>query len=199
MNKEAVIELMEYNVAMSLINFLKTKLSSYLISNKSVEVYSSYADIKIPYKVPAIAAEILYRKNRSIGFGNFYGDVEVVEGGKTIILETEGVLYEYRIQLNVYSNTRGENYKWCSILDGVLKNGESGIDINVYDDKGAIKQSSVGNLDYDFASDVKNNGMNPNIETYDFHTIYEVKSTALQKFSERFDIMEIGNIIGKLK
>lgn len=197
--KETIIELMEYNVAMSLIDFLKVSLTPYKVHNKNIDIYSSYADIKIPYKVPAIAAEILYRKNRSIGFGNFYGDVEIIENNKTLIMEIEGTLYEYRIQLNVYSNTRGENYKWCSILDDVLKNGEKGISINTYDDKGIVKTSAVGNMDYDYSQDVKSNGMNPNIESYDFHTIYEVKSTALQKFVEKYDIMEIGNIIGKLK
>lgn len=197
--KEAYIELMDYNVLLSLLEYFQTSMDPYTINGKKINISSSYSDIKNKYIVPAISLEILYRKNRSIGFNNFYGDQYVDDEFGASIVEIDGTMFEYRIQMNVYSNTRGENYKWASILDQVLKNGESGIPINTYDDGGNIKQSAIGNMDYDFSQDIKSNGMNPNIETYDFHTIYEIKSTALQKYTVRYDMMEIGNIIGKLK
>ena len=199
MKKIPLIPLMEYNVIMSLLDYFNRELNNYDVDGKKISVVASYSDIKNKYKVPALSIEILYRKNRSIGFGNFYGDAEMEINNENKIVEIDGTLLEYRIQFNVYSNTRGDNYKWCSILDEVLKNSEQSIPINAYDSRGNIVDSKVGNISYDYASDVKNNSFNPNIETYDHHTIYELKALSLQKYTITYDMMELGNIIGKLK
>jgi hypothetical protein len=197
--KVSYIELMDYNVLSSLIDYFSTSINTYSVNGKNVDVIPSFMDVKLPYKVPSISLEILYRKNRSVGFGSFYGDEELTVDSIAKIAEVEGTLMEYRIQFNVYSNTRGENHKWSSILDEVLKNGEFGIALNTYLDNGNIKQAAIGDISYDYSSDVKNNAMNPNIKTYDFHTIYELKCSALQKYKVIYDYMELGNIIGQLK
>lgn len=191
MKKQPVIELMEYNVLMSLVNYFSNLIKDFKVHNKSINVYQSYSDKSMQYLSPSMSLELLHRKNRSIGFGSFlYEKVE-----ENNFLEFEGVLLEYMVQLNVYSNTRGEIHKWCSILDDILKNGEQGIPLNSYTDSGNIKQTSIGQIDYDYDEDVKNNNMIPNVMTYDFHTIYDIKMTAIQQYKIVYDIAEIGNII----
>jgi hypothetical protein len=147
------------------------------------------------YNSPAISIELLHRKNRSIGFGSFLYE-SVVENN---FLEFEGVMLEYMVQLNVYSNTRGEIHKWCSIIDDILKNGEQGIPLNSYNDNGSIKQSSVGILDFDYDEDVKNNNLIPNVISSDFHTIYDIKINAIQQYRIVYEISELGNITGEFK
>lgn len=193
------IELLEYNTNLSLLDYFTQEFSTRTVNNKNIEVVSSFGDISNPYIVPALSLEILYRRNRSIGFGNIYGEEEVIVEEEEKVVEVEGTLMEYRIQFNVYSNTRGENLKWSSILDEALKNGENGIALNTYLDNGNIKQNSIGDINYDYAQDVRNNVMNPNIRTYDFHTIYELRCEALQKYKMFYDYMELGSIIGQLK
>jgi hypothetical protein len=197
--KISYIELMDYNVLLSLLDYFNSNIKDYSVSGKTIEMVPSYMDIKIPYKVPAISMEILYRRNRSVGFGSYYGDEEIIVDNVAKIAEIEGTIMEYRIQFNVYSNTRGENHKWSSILDEVLKNGELGIDLNTYLDNGNIKQAAIGDITYDFSTDARSNMMNPNIKTYDIHNIYELKCSALQKYNMIYDYMELGDIIGKLK
>jgi hypothetical protein len=143
---------------------------------------------------PAISLELLHRKNRSIGFSNFLYESD----GENGFLEFEGVILEYMVQLNVYSNTRGEIHKWCSIIDTILKNGESGIPLNTYNNNGSIKLAAAGVLDYEY-DEVKNNNLIPNVITSDFHTIFDVKITAVQQYSDTYDIAELGDIIGNLK
>lgn len=193
--KIPVIELFEYNFFLSLIDFLRNEIGDKIVNNKQLSITQSYFDKNISYKTPALTTEIMYRKNRSIGFGNFYGENET----DTNIIEIDGTLFEYRVQLNVYSNSRGEIYKWNSILDEALRKGQLGISLNTYNDNGTIKQSNIGNISYDFSQDVKNNYMNPNIGTYDHHTIYEIKMTSLQQYKVVYDIMEIGDLIGQIK
>lgn len=186
---------MDYNVLMSLINYFSDKIKDYTVNNKPVNIYQSYSDKHMPYISPAMSIELLHKKNKSVGFSSFLYDIDI----QTNFLEYEGVLLEYMVQLNVYSNTRGEIHKWCSILDGILKNGEQGIPLNSYRDNGETKQYSVGTLDYVYDRDVKNNNLIPNVITYDFHSIYELKLQALQKYKIVYDITEIGSIIGNNK
>ncbi len=193
--KQAYIELFEFNFVMSLLDFFNKNLQDKTIQGKNLTVVQSYHDKNLGYIPSSLALDILYRKNRSIGFGNSYGDIERVND----IIEIDGTIFEYRVQLNVYSNTRGENYKWCSILDEILKKGEIGIPLNTYLDNGSIKQSNIGNISYDFSIDVKNNPALPNVNTYDHRTIYEVKMTSLQQYRVNYNYMEIGDIIGHLK
>jgi hypothetical protein len=189
MDKTPIIELMDYNTLMSLINFFSENIKNLKVHNKSINVYQSYSDKHMPYLSPSISIEILHRKNKSIGFGNFlYDKIE-----ENTFLEFEGVLLEYMVQINVYSNTRGEIHKWCSLLDDILKNGEQGIPLNSYTDSGIIKQQSVGTLSYEYG-DIKNNNLMPNVITSDFHTIYDVKMTAIQQYKIIYDISEIGSI-----
>lgn len=194
MDKTPIIELMDYNALMSLISYFSDKIKDITVHNKSINVYQSYSDKHMEYISPSISIELLHRKNRSIGFSNFLYDT--IEENK--FLEFEGVILEYMVQINVYSNTRGEIHKWCSILDDILKNGEQGIPLNSYTDNGNIKQSSVGTLDYDY-SDIKNNNLIPNVITSDFHTIYDVKMTAIQQYKVIYDVSEIGDVYGKNK
>lgn len=195
MDKIPVIELFEYNVLMSLMDFFSTNLEDKKVHGKNIAVVQSYSDRHMKYISPSLTIEMLYRKNRSIGFGNFIKE----EFRENSIIDFEGVLMEYRVQLNVYSNTRGENHKWCSILDDVLKNGEFGIPLNTYLDNGNIKQKEVGKITYDYSSDIKNNNLAPSIVTYDFHTIYEVKMFAIQLYQILYEYAELGNIIGEIK
>lgn len=194
MNKTPLIELMEFNTLMSLMDFFITGFEDKTINTKKIQVVQSYSDIINSYTSPALSIEILYRKNRSIGFGNYYGDID----NQTEIIEIEGTLFEYRVQLNVYSNTRGENYKWSSLLDDLLKNGEQGIPLNTYYDNGTIKQANIGTIEYDFSTDVKNNTHDPNINTHDFHMIYEAKMSALQQYRISYSPAELGNIVGEI-
>jgi hypothetical protein len=191
MAKVPVIELMDYNVLMSLINYFSDNIKDYKVHGKSVNIYQSYSDKHMAYTSPAMSLELLHRKNRSIGFSSFLYD-SVDENN---FFEFEGVLLEYMVQLNVYSNTRGEIHKWSSILDDILKNGEQGIPINTYNDNGSIKQSSVGMLDFDYDKDVRSNNLIPNVITSDFHTIYEVKITAIQQYKISYSVSEIGDLI----
>src|SRR5690554_1556763 len=161
--KTPFIEYFEYNFFMSLMDFFYNQLKNKTINNKQIEIVQSFFDKDLPYKSPAISLEIMYRKNKSIGFGNYYGDIEKED----CVIEIEGTIFEYRVQINVYSNTRGESYKMSSLLDDVLKIGESGIDFNIYEDSGLIKENKLGIIRYDFSSDVKSNIMPPNIVTYD--------------------------------
>ena len=193
--KVPVIELMDYNTLMSMISYISTNIENITVHNKNINVYQSYSDKHMPYVSPAISIELLHRKNRSIGFGSFLYE-KMVENN---FLEFEGVILEYMVQLNVYSNTRGEIHKWCSIIDDILKNGEDGIPLNSYSDNGSIKQSSVGVLDFDYDKDVRNNNLIPNVVSSDFHTIYDIKMTAVQQYSIAYDISEIGDIIGEIK
>lgn len=191
--KVPVIELLEYNFLISLLDYFKTSLDNVKIHNKNINIIQSYSDKHNNYILPALSAEVLYRKNRSIGFGNLLAE----EDNSFESIEIEGTLMEYRVQLNVYSNTRGENYKWCSIIDDVLKNGEQGIPLNTYNDNGSIKQQSIGIIDYDCSKDVKLNNLIPNVVSYDFHTIYEIKMNVVQTYKISYDIMEFGDIIGE--
>lgn len=193
--KVPVIELMEYNTLLSLFDFFSENFKDVRVNNKKIEVMQSFSDRNIAYRTPAFSIELLYRRNRSIGFGDYYGDIDT----KDRIIEIEGTIFEYRVQLNVYSNTRGEIHKWSSILDEILKNGEEGIPLNTYYDNGQVKQANIGNISYNFSSDVRSNNMVPNIVTYDFHTIYEVKMKALQQYTVAYDIMDAINIIGKVE
>lgn len=197
MKKISVIELMEFNFLMSLMDFFNKHFEDKIVHNKKMEVVQSYSDKNIIYVSPAFSVEILHRRNRSIGFNNYYGEVEI---NNDDIIEIDGTMLEYRVQLNVYSNTRGENHKWNSILDEILFIGSTkGIPLNTYNDNASIKQSNLGIINYDYDKDVKNNNIPPNSITYDFHTIYEVKMFALQQFRATYDIMEIENIDGELK
>lgn len=193
--KSPVIELVDFNVLMSLMNYFTDNFKDVKVHNKDMLVVQSYSDKHIAYASPSMSIELLHRKNRSIGFNNFLYE----ESNDFNVLEFEGTLLEYRVQLNVYSNTRGENHKWCSLLDDILKNGEDGIPINTYFDNGSIKQSNIGSLDYDYSIDVKNNNLEPNVVSYDFHTIYEIKMTAIQKYMITYDYAEIKDIIGTIK
>lgn len=193
--KEPIIELMEFNFLMSLMDFFNKEFKDKEVHGKKVNVVQSYSDRHIPYISPAFSVEILHRKNRSIGFNNYYGELKSEDN----IIEVDGTLLEYRVQLNVYSNTRGENHKWNSILDEILIYGSNGIPLNTYNDDASIKKSNIGIIDYDYSSDVKNNNMTPNAVSYDFHAIYEVKMMALQKYVAYYDIMEIDKIIGSFK
>lgn len=193
--KTPIIELMEYNTLLSLFDFFDENFKNVKVNNKEIKVVQSYSDRNIPYTSPSLSIEILYRKNRSIGFGDYYGDIENEDN----IIEIEGTLFEYRVQLNVYSNTRGEIHKWSSLLDDILKRGERGISLNTYFDNGNIKQHGIGNIRYNFSNDVRVNNMPPNITTYDFHSIYEVKMTALQKYIATYNYIEIGDIIGNFR
>lgn len=189
------IELFEYNFLLSLFDYFDNYFKDKTINGKEILVVQSYSDINIGYQVPALSIEILHRKNRSIGFGNYYGEIETEDN----IIEIEGTNFEYRIQLNVYSSRRGENHKLSSMLDEALKLGESGIPLNTYHDNGDIKQANIGVIRYDYATDVKNNNMPPNIVTYNFHTIFEIKANSMQQYRTAYDYMELGNIIGKVK
>jgi len=190
-----VIELLEYNYLLSLFDFFETNFSNKIVHGKKMSIVQSYSDISEEYETPALTLEILHRKNRALSFNNYLYNIEDDNG----ISEIEGNLLEYRVQLNVYSNTRGENHKWSSILDMALKKGEKGIPLNTYLDNGNLKSENLGIITYDYSTDVKNNNMMPNIVTYDFHTIYEVKMGVIQEFKMDYNYMEIGNIISKLK
>jgi hypothetical protein len=193
--KIPVIELMDYNVLTSMVDFFSNQLKDITILNKKINVVQSYSDKHNKYISPSMSIEILHRKNKSIGFNNFFYE----EDNGNNILEFEGTLLEYSIQLNVYSNTRGEIHRWCSILDGILKNGEDGIPLNTYYDNGNIKEIAVGSLDYDYSTNIKNINLEPNVISYDFHSIFEIKLTAIQKYKVVYDILDIVNITGKLK
>lgn len=194
MDKIPVIELMDYNTLMSLIQFFSDNIKDIQVHGKNINVYQSYSDKHMPYISPAISIELLHRKNRPLGFSNFLYEADTENG----IVEFEGVFLEYMVQINVYSNTRGEIHKWCSVLDDILKSGEVGIPLNTYTDSGVIKSSSIGVLDYNY-SEVKNNNLIPNVITSDFHSIFDVKITAIQKYSTSYEVGEIGDIIGILQ
>jgi hypothetical protein len=193
--KESVIEYIDYNFLISLLDYFTIFFNNKKVHNKSLNIVQSYSDNHNSYNSPAMSIEILNRKNRAIGFGSFAYELYEEDN----IVEFEGALLEYRVQLNVYSNTRGEIHKWCSILDDALKNGESGISINTYADNGDLKESKLGIATYDYAQDIKNNNLQPNVMTYDFHSIYDVKIDLVQLYSIAFDYAELGNITGKLK
>lgn len=190
--KEPFIELMDYNALLSLISYFENSFEGKTIHSKPMTVVQSYSDISADFIVPSMSVEILYTKNRSIGFGDYYGEID----NNTEIIEIEGTIMEYRVQLNVYSNTRGENLKWSSLLNDILKNGEDGIPLNTYNDNGTIKDSNIGKIKYHFSSDIKNNPMNPNIKTYTFHNIFEIKMVSLQQYRISYSPAEIGTIIG---
>jgi hypothetical protein len=184
--KESIIEFMDYNVLISLIDYFSKNIEGKTVNNKSVSVYSSYSDKHMPYISPAMSIELLHRKNKSIALNNFLGEKVDIDENK--LNEIEGVFLEYTVQLNVYSNTRGEIHKWCSILDDILKIGEDGIPLNCYTDSGIIKKDNMGTLDY-FYTDIKNNNLIPNIVSYDFHSFFEIKIRALQQYQSIFDLM----------
>lgn len=193
--KVPVIELVEYNTIMSLLNFFIESFKDKKVHGKDIKIVQSYSDKHLSYVSPAMSIELLHRKNRSLGFGNFLFE----EYNEFNIFEIEGALLEYRVQLNVYSNTRGEIHKWCSILDDILKNGENGISLNTYLDSGSIKQQNIGLIEYDYAKDVRNNNFSPNVVSSDFHTIYEVKMNVIQQYKIAYEYAELGDIIGNLK
>jgi hypothetical protein len=195
MSKMPIIEFIDYNFTMSLIDFFTKKFEGHSVFNKQLAIVQSYFDKNLSYVSPSLSIEIMYRKNRSLGFNNFIYDIQENDN----ILEFEGNLLEYRVQLNVYSNTRGEIYKWCSILDNILKNGDYGIPLNVYLDNGDIKQDSAGLIEYDYSNDIKNNHLQPNVVSYDFHTIYEIKMNVVQLHKAILEYAEIGSINSELK
>jgi hypothetical protein len=194
MKRDVVIELVDFNVLMSLVHNFKNYFADKKIHNKNMKIVQSYSDKHFAYSSPALSTELLYRKNRAVAFGNIMGE-DIQE---TKILDIEGLILEYRVQLNVYSNTRGENHKWCSILDDVLYEGESGIPLNTYNDNGTVKQNAVGLIKYSL-DDIRNNNLVPNVISSDFHTIYEIKMNVVQQYTISYDIAEIENIVGKLK
>lgn len=192
-----VIEFIEYNVTTSLIDFFQKFFLDKQINNKKITIGMSYSDKNLVYKSPAIAIEIMYRKNRKIAFGDYYGEIYTEDK----FIELKASLLEYRIQFNLYSNSGGENLKLSSLLDQALRYGDltGGIPVNIYNDRGIITKPNVGFIGYDYSSDVKNNPMHPNIVTYDYYTIYEVKMNFIQKDAIEYNYMELGNIIGELK
>lgn len=195
MDKIPVIELMDYNVLMSLLDYFSKNMKNYTVSNKNINVYQSYSDKHMQYASPAMSIEVLHRKNKSIGFNSFFYE----NSDDNNIFEFDGTILEYSIQLNVYSNTRGEIHKWCSILDSVLKNGEEGIPLNTYNDNGTIKEIAIGSLDYVYSNDVKTNNLEPNVISYDFHSIFEIKILSIQKYKAIYDYAQIGIITGNFK
>lgn len=192
--KIPVIELVDYNVLLSLLEYFIAYFKDKNIHNKKMNIVQSFSDKHISYISPALSIELLYRKNRTLGFGNYVDVIE--EQDKT--LEIEGLMLEYRVQLNVYSNTRGEVHKWCSIIDDALFNNEDGIPLNTYNDNGTIKQNDIGKIKYNL-DDIKNNNLAPNVISSDFHTLYEIKMNIIQQYTIAYDYMEISNIIGNLK
>lgn len=192
--KRPVIELLEYNFLVSLLDYLGKSFNNIEVNGKSMQVVQAYSDPHIAYISPSLSVEILNRKNRKLAFSGYLGEVQEDDA----VTEIEGMLMEYRVQLNVYSNTRGENHKWNSILDNILKIGEVGIPLNAYHSNGEIKQESVGRIEYDFDDDIKNNNLSPSVMTYDFHTIYEIKIDVIQSYIEDYDYAEIGEIVGQL-
>lgn len=185
--RQTVIEFMDYNVLISLIDYFNTNIQGQSVNGKTANVYSSYSDNHMPYVVPAISIELLHRKNHPLAINNFF--YEQVNTDTNQVYEFEGVFLEYMVQLNVYSNTRGEIHKWCSIMDDILKNGEYGIPLNCYMDNGTIKQPNVGTLDYYYA-DIKNNNLIPNVVSYDFHSFFEIKIKTIQQYKVLYDLME---------
>jgi hypothetical protein len=194
--KESVIEYIDYNLLISLLDYFTEFFNNKQVHGKNLNIVQSYSDNHNAYESPSMSIELLHRKNRSIGFGGGFVYDSYEEDN---IFEFEGALLEYRVQINVYSNTRGEIHKWCSIIDDALKNGERGISVNTYQDNGDLKESNMAVIKFDYDNDVKNNNMQPNVMTYDFHSIYEVKMDLIQLFRLTFSYAELGNIIGKLK
>jgi hypothetical protein len=185
--KTAVIEFMDYNILLSLIDYFSNDLQDKQIHGQNISVVQSYSDNSIKYTTPSVSIEILYRKNRTLAFGDFLGDIVSDDS----IIEIDGLSFEYRVQLNVYSNTRGGIHKWSSLLDETLVKGDSGIPINTYHDNGDIKQANIGWITYSYSGDVKNNNNVPNAMTYDFHTIFEVKMNAIQLYTITYDIIKL--------
>jgi hypothetical protein len=192
--KKAVIEYIDYNVLISIMDFLYEKFENEEVNGQKTTIVQSYSDSNIKYTSPSISVEILHRKNRSLSFGNYLGDIDLVNS----IIEVDGINFEYRVQLNVYSNTRGGNHKWSSLLDEALASGDSGITLNTYHDNGDVKEAGIGYITYNYASDVTNNNQVPNINTYDFHTIFEVKISVIQLYKSIYSIAKL-DIEGDLK
>lgn len=193
-SQNVLVEFLEYNYYLSVIDYIRKKVKDRKVNGKDIYVSSSHKDPHLSYKTPALSIEIMYRRNRNIGYQNYLGNYNV--NGDSI--DVEGVLFEYRVQLNVYSNTRGENYKWCSILDELLKEGEDGIPLNIYNDDGTIKKDNVTTIKYLYAEDVRNNTMPPNIVTYDYHTIYEWKNTVVQEYNYVYGLIKDNTVDGDL-
>jgi len=190
------IEFLEYNFLLSLIDYFQKALDGKVVNNQSIIVIQSFSDKSNPYTSPSISIEILHRKNRSIGFQDYFGDID----NNTDIEEIEGTKLEYTVQINVYSNTRGSIHKWSSLLDNQLKiASKESIPLNIYDDNGNIIKSSERFIDFDYSKDVTNKNMEPNVMTYDFHTIYEIKMSVLQLFGEANEIIEKNNINSEVK
>lgn len=192
--KEVVIEYIDYNVLLSIMDYFIDYFKDKKVHNKSTAIVQSYSDPNIEYTSPSISVEILHRKNRSLGFNNFIGETNGVD----TVVEFDGINFEYRVQINVYSNTRGGNHKWSSLLDDSLAKGDSGLPLNTYNDDGSVKQAGIGKISYDYSSDVTNNNQIPNINTYDFHTLYEVKMNAIQLYKATYEYIKI-DIEGSLK
>lgn len=193
--KTPLIEFLEYNFLLSILDYFNKEFQEIQINGNTLKVFQSNRDPHFKYVNPALAIEIMYRRAKSVGFNNYLGTEEDINTDT----EIEGTLFEYRVQLNVYSNTRGENYKWCSLLDEVLKLGESNIPLNIYNDDATIKYANIAEIAYDYSKDVRNNSMPPNIMTYDFHTIYEWKVEVLQEYKEQFELMLGYDLKGNLK
>lgn len=193
-SQNVLVEFLEYNYYLSVIDYIRKKVKDRKVNNKEIYVSSSHKDPHLSYKTPALSIEIMYRRNRNIGYQNYLGNYNV--NGDSI--DVEGVLLEYRVQLNVYSNTRGENYKWCSILDELLKEGEDGIPLNIYNDDGTIKKPNVTTIKYLYAEDVRNNTMPPNIVTYDYHTIYEWKNSVVQEYNYIYGLIKDNDVNGEI-
>lgn len=187
---EPLIEFLEYNFLTSLVDFFQQKFKDKTVNNNNITVVQSFSDKSNPYVSPSITIELLHRKNRSIGFQNYFGDID----NNTNIEEIEGTILEYSVQINVYSNTKGSILRWSSLLDNQLKEFEGNIPLNIYDEKGNINQSNIGTIDFDYSKDVKNKHLEPNIMTYDFHSIYEIKMSLLQKYSTVYGIIEQNNL-----
>jgi hypothetical protein len=191
------IELLEYNLLISLVDYFENYFKDVTSDGRTIEVAPSFFSRNLAYlNPPAMSIEIMYRKNRAIGFGNDIGD----EDRGLNIIDVKGLLLEYRMQLNVYSKTGMDILKWTSLLDDALMKGDTpGIPINAYLANGSLKEANVGIISYNYATDVKTNPMPPNINTYDFHNIFEAKMNVIQKYDTFYEPMELGDIIGIIK
>lgn len=184
-------ELIEYNIYMSIIEFIDNNKDINLSKSGSIEVLPSYPRDLTNFTKPSIILQKIHADTSSVGMGNTLGQYEV-DG---VLVDAKGIIYDILYQIDIIADNNTEKLKISSFISNLLYRTVLSRDQYVVDNIEIALKDFVVNIGevigrIDLIGDIQSFDTEVGINN-DYRTTMRLVLESVQKIIPQYDIVDL--------